>query len=281
MISLIVALSPDSDAGLAPFRSVVGGGRSEETPRRRPSRGLGRLAFTATTRFLSAGRRQGRRPDDRARRPLVVDPRPLSCRLRCHWPPSTRDTSTGVLAHPFVTLVWSLGLLLVGQSGLYPRLGIELVPELIQGEFYVDIELPPGTHLDVTDRAWRRLESRTADTIPGRRRSTPSPVHRTNRAVSPRGAAREHRPDHRDPRPTDLARTRTRRSTAHGGDADIGRSRMGAEGMKRSPAVARFGRPSYFSFRTPIEVEIRGFNLTLLERLADEAVRADARGSKV
>ena len=31
----------------------------------------------------------------------------------------------------------------------------------------------------------------------------------------------------------------------------------------------RFGRPSYFSFRTPIEVEIRGYNLNLLERLAD------------
>ena len=36
----------------------------------------------------------------------------------------------------------------------------------------------------------------------------------------------------------------------------------------------RFGRPSYFSFRTPIEVEIRGFNLRLLERLADDLVPA-------
>jgi HAE1 family hydrophobic/amphiphilic exporter-1 len=34
----------------------------------------------------------------------------------------------------------------------------------------------------------------------------------------------------------------------------------------------RFGRPSYFSFRTPIEVEIRGFNLTILKRLGDELV---------
>jgi len=32
----------------------------------------------------------------------------------------------------------------------------------------------------------------------------------------------------------------------------------------------RFGRPTYFSFKTPIEVEIRGFNLSLLTRLADE-----------
>jgi HAE1 family hydrophobic/amphiphilic exporter-1 len=41
----------------------------------------------------------------------------------------------------------------------------------------------------------------------------------------------------------------------------------GQEGM-----TYRFGRPSYFSFRTPIEVEIRGFNLRLLERLADDLV---------
>ncbi len=34
----------------------------------------------------------------------------------------------------------------------------------------------------------------------------------------------------------------------------------------------RFGRPPYFSFKTPVEVEIRGYNLRLLERLADELV---------
>ena len=34
----------------------------------------------------------------------------------------------------------------------------------------------------------------------------------------------------------------------------------------------RFGRPAYFSFRTPIEIEIRGYNLSLLERLGDALV---------
>ncbi len=34
----------------------------------------------------------------------------------------------------------------------------------------------------------------------------------------------------------------------------------------------RFGRPTYFSFKTPIEVEIRGFNLKLLRRMADDLV---------
>ena len=32
----------------------------------------------------------------------------------------------------------------------------------------------------------------------------------------------------------------------------------------------RFGRPTYFSFRSPVEVQIRGHNLALLEVLADQ-----------
>jgi HAE1 family hydrophobic/amphiphilic exporter-1 len=41
----------------------------------------------------------------------------------------------------------------------------------------------------------------------------------------------------------------------------------------------RFARPSYFSFRTPVEVEIRGYNLSLLERLGDELVERMRRVS--
>ena len=34
----------------------------------------------------------------------------------------------------------------------------------------------------------------------------------------------------------------------------------------------KFSRPTYFSFRTPVEVEIRGYSLSTLDLLADEAV---------
>jgi len=47
--------------------------------------------------------------------------------------------------------------------------------------------------------------------------------------------------------------------------------------QRESGLKYRFGRPSYFSFRTPIEVEIRGYNLRLLDRLADQVV-AQMRG---
>jgi HAE1 family hydrophobic/amphiphilic exporter-1 len=48
--------------------------------------------------------------------------------------------------------------------------------------------------------------------------------------------------------------------------------RMREELDRQEQMTYRFGRPSYFSFRTPIEVEIRGYNLSLLERLGDELV---------
>ena len=43
---------------------------------------------------------------------------------------------------------------------LLPRLGSELVPELVQGELYIDAELEPGTHLLATDRRLLRLQER-------------------------------------------------------------------------------------------------------------------------
>jgi len=150
--------------------------------------------------------------------------------------------------------------LFAGSLALIPTLGSELVPELIQGEFYVDAELPPGTHLDVTSRrlagveaAARKLDgvtlvyavagtTRQQGGIAGELRENLSQV--TLRVAPPVSRERE-----------DALMNALRPELERGGDY-----------------AYRFGRPSYFSFKTPIELEIRGYNLSLLERLADEAV---------
>jgi len=49
-------------------------------------------------------------------------------------------------------VAFAASLLLIG------RLGSELVPELIQGEFYVNTELPPGTHLELNEKRMELLE---------------------------------------------------------------------------------------------------------------------------
>ena len=53
-------------------------------------------------------------------------------------------TLATVLKAPVLAIGAAIALLAVTVN-LYPQLGKELVPELIQGEFYVDAELPPGT----------------------------------------------------------------------------------------------------------------------------------------
>jgi HAE1 family hydrophobic/amphiphilic exporter-1 len=164
------------------------------------------------------------------------------------------------LAHRAPTLVVAL-LLFTGSVVLIPMLGTELVPELIQGEFYVDAELPPGTQLDVTARRLARLErsamgmngvtlvygvagtSREQGGIAGELRENLSQL--TVRVAPPVSRERETRLMN-DLRP---------------------------ELEKDGDYAYLFGRPSYFSFKTPIELEIRGYNLKLLDRLAGEAVR--------
>jgi HAE1 family hydrophobic/amphiphilic exporter-1 len=163
------------------------------------------------------------------------------------------------LAHRAFTLGVTV-FLFIGSLSLIPTLGRELVPELIQGEFYVDAELPPGTQLEVTARRLARLErvamaqpevtlvyavagtSREQGGIAGELRENLSQL--TVRLAPPISRERENR-----------VMSALRPVLDEGGDYNY-----------------LFGRPSYFSFKTPIELEIRGYNLKLLDRLAAEAV---------
>ena len=149
-------------------------------------------------------------------------------------------------------------LLLASSLLLFGQLGRELVPELIQGEFFVNTELPPGTHLDVTSRRFENVEefaggldgvgtvyaivgaSNEQGGVAGERRENIGQLTLT--VASPAGREAE-----------DALMEEIRPVLDRDGDMSY-----------------RFGRPSYFSFRTPIEIEIRGFNLKLLERLADD-----------
>ena len=164
-----------------------------------------------------------------------------------------------VLAHPVITLMVALGLLL-GSLTMIPRLGTELVPELIQGEFFTDTTLPPGTHLDVTQRRMARLErvAMGMDEID----TVYAIIGTSNEQGGVAGELRENIGQ--------LTVTLHPPISAAGEEGAMASLR---EVMAADPDLDfLFGRPSYFSFRTPIEVEIRGYNLTILERLAGELV---------
>jgi HAE1 family hydrophobic/amphiphilic exporter-1 len=162
-----------------------------------------------------------------------------------------------VLAHPWLTVIVAF-LLLAGSLTLYPRIGRELVPELIQGEFFVNAELPPGTHLDVTQRRLAKLE-RFAGRLDGAR-TVYAIAGSSNEQGGVAGEKRENIGQLTLTVEPPVSRAREERMMAD----------LRTVLDRQEELEYRFGRPSYFSFRTPIEVEIRGFNLRLLDRLSDD-----------
>ncbi len=143
---------------------------------------------------------------------------------------------------------------------LYPTLGAELVPELVQGEFFVDTELPPGSHLDLNSRRMERLEAAAAG-LPGVRT-----VHASIGASGQQGGIAG-----------ELRENIGQLTVVLEPPTDHDREDAAMEALRpvleaEDDRQYTFGRPSYFSFRTPVELEIRGFNLTLLHRIAEEAV---------
>ncbi len=164
-----------------------------------------------------------------------------------------------VLRHPVATVAIAF-VLLIGSLLLIPKLGRELIPELIQGEFFVNTELPPGTHLDVTQRRMASLEAVSMGM------EDVTSVYSISGASNEQGGAAGERRENIG-QLTLTINPPVSRQREEMVMADLRDALDRQEGM-----TYRFGRPSYFSFRTPIEVEIRGYNLRLLDRLADRLV---------
>ncbi len=222
----------------------------------------------------------------------------------------------GALRHPALVVLVAL-VLLAGSVQLIGSLGSELVPELIQGEFYVDAELAPGSRLEVTDRRLAVIDKRVrefADEFGVQ--SVYTVVGTSNEQGGAAGERRENigQVNVRMEPPIDAEReelvmSRIRdlidtenasftgpatpadgsapvgggqalsvagRPAAGGGQASAAAGPAPAAGGGARPVLTddslkyRFGRPTYFSFRSPVEVQIRGHNLALLELLADQ-----------
>ncbi|MDA2936881.1 efflux RND transporter permease subunit [Acidobacteria bacterium AH-259-A15] len=156
-------------------------------------------------------------------------------------------------------LTWSLNnkpvvlavtVALVGFSAVaYQRLGAELIPPLAQGEFSFEIKLPEGKPLEQTDGIINDIETRIKD-FPGVD-TVFSSVGGSNKNQFASGALEENfgrlyvvMKDRRDK----LGEQRT-----------INKIR---EELRRHPEVTyTFSRPTLFSFKTPIEVEIYAFDI--------------------
>jgi HAE1 family hydrophobic/amphiphilic exporter-1 len=168
----------------------------------------------------------------------------------------------------FVLLVASLW----GARGL----GVELIPELSEGEFFYVAELPEGSSLEATDRVVRRMEA-VADstehvalhyaTVGSRSGSGGVTVNTKAENLGQINVVLDDRADE------DLERrVADRLRAAYATIPDL---------------ETRFDRPAYFTLKTPIEVQLfgedldllRDYSLTVAQRLEGVDGLVDVRSS--
>jgi HAE1 family hydrophobic/amphiphilic exporter-1 len=159
-----------------------------------------------------------------------------------------------VLVLSMVVLTASLSILLI------PKLGVELIPSLSQGEFYAEITLPTGSKLENTDAVLAELANFTEQQ---------EGVSRTY-SLAGTGSLMNSTP-------------------GQGGDywgkinvvLDTGSTQqdelrvMGSMRdylSKIAGVQSKFSKPELFSFATPLEIEIAAYDLNMLKRYSEKLV---------
>ena len=147
--------------------------------------------------------------------------------------------------------------LFAGALSLLTGLGAELIPEISQGEFFVDLQLPPGTPLEQTSRRVEEVEAIIRQEEGVERYYTI--VGSGNQTGASAVEEREH-----------IAQI----LVALGPDMLHEKETAVLEGLRERfrdlPAVDyKFSRPALFSFKRPIEVIVQGYNLRALKTYAD------------
>ena len=149
-----------------------------------------------------------------------------------------------------------------GAAALVPNLPVELIPPLSQGEFRVDIELEPGTRLELTDALLAEAQQ-TLLTYPGvaTTYSVAGTGGRLDASASRGGEQIGELSVVLEPDATPSDETRVMSLT---------------RGRLESVPAAQFTveRPQLFTFATPLEVEIAGNDLQALEMVAERLVAA-------
>ncbi len=166
------------------------------------------------------------------------------------YPPVVR----GALRHPALVFLLATGLL-GGTAFLgWRAVGVELIPQLSQGEFHFDIHLPEGSAVTATDRVAAEV-AEAAEARSGVLRVTTEAGAVSGGGLGGGSGRAEHR---------------GRISVAMEARDDAGAEAAVIEAVRNELAARpglryEFGRPSYLSFRQPVEVEVYSEDPDLLE----------------
>jgi len=162
---------------------------------------------------------------------------------------------TWALGHKTATLGTAIGLFILSLL-LVPQLGVELIPQLSQGEFRVEFNLPPGTPLEYTDEVIARIQTQTAR------------LKNIANVFSVAGSG-----NRMDANPDQGGENWGEMSVVMAKGSERRQEQETLESIRRlladRPALQyKFYRPTLFTFSTPVEIEIAGFDLKKLREIS-------------
>ncbi len=160
-----------------------------------------------------------------------------------------------------ITVVVSAFLIFTASLFLLPKLGMELIPALSQGEFNVEFKLPPGTPIEKTDKALRTIQAASGDI---------SNIQ-TTFAVAGTGNKMDANPNQGGENWGEL---NVALSTGAGrAEEEVAISKLRND-LQLIPGLQyKFSRPELFTFKTPVEIEVSGYDLDNLKKVSDILAR--------
>ncbi len=165
------------------------------------------------------------------------------------------------LTHPAQVLGVAL-LAFAASLMLVPGLGVDLVPQLAQGQYEATLKLPPGTPLARTDAIVREMQRRHMD----------DPEIATIYGVSGAGTRLDASPTESG---ENIGRLVIGLAEGSGADAEarsMAKLRASAEAL--GVRDANFARPALLNYSTPLEIEIAAYDLDRLKTAGRAVVAA-------
>jgi HAE1 family hydrophobic/amphiphilic exporter-1 len=159
------------------------------------------------------------------------------------------------------TVIGLAATLFLASILLASSLGVELIPQLSQGEFTVELKMPPGTPLEQTDEIIAEVQEKAEGLE----------KVRTSFAVAGTGNRMDANPEQGGENWGELYLMLVPGSGKSDEEEVMEELRSTMDDM---PGLQhKFGRPTLFTFKTPIEIEVSGYDLENLERVSREIAR--------
>lgn len=163
------------------------------------------------------------------------------------------------LKNRIVVMTSIIGIAL-GSLLFIPKLGIELIPDMSQGEFHVELTLPTGSPLEHTDTVLTKLAKYTEE-LPA--------VERTF-SLSGTGSLMNASPAQGGDHWGKL--TVVMRESSSAEQELVVRAAMREYLRTQAGVQGKFGKSELFSFSTPLEIELVGYDLAMLSRYGNKLV---------